>query len=48
VRNEENEYQVPDLNKTMINVSKELSDTYKKPSKKKCGKKSLRNSWTRY
>jgi predicted transcriptional regulator len=30
VGNEENEYPVPDLNKTMINVTNELSDTYKK------------------
>jgi hypothetical protein len=27
VRNEENGYPVPDLNKTMINVTKESSDT---------------------
>jgi hypothetical protein len=30
--------------KTMIDVTKESSDTHKKPSKKK----SLRNSWRRY
>jgi cell division ATPase FtsA len=28
VGNEENGYQVPDLNKTMINVTKEPSDTH--------------------
>jgi hypothetical protein len=44
VGNEENGYPVPDPNKTMINVTKELSNTHKKPSKKK----SLRNSWKRY
>jgi hypothetical protein len=32
VENEENEYPVPDLNKTMINVIKELSDAYKRKS----------------
>jgi hypothetical protein len=49
VGNEENEYPVPDLNKTMINVTKELSDAHKiQTSKKKSGKKSLRNSWRRY
>jgi hypothetical protein len=44
VGNEENAYPVSDLNKTMINETKELRDTHKKPSKKKSGKKSLRNS----
>jgi hypothetical protein len=45
VGNEENGYPVPDLNKTKINVTKELSDAHKKkPSKKN----SLRNSWRRY
>jgi hypothetical protein len=48
VGNGENGYPVPDLNKTMINVTKELSDAHKKPSKKKSGKESLRNSWRRY
>jgi hypothetical protein len=45
VGNEENGYPVPDPNKTMINVTKEPSDTQKKkPSKRKSWKKSLRNS----
>jgi hypothetical protein len=45
VGNEENRYQFPDPHKTIIKVTtKEASDTYKKPSKKK----SLRNSWRRY
>jgi hypothetical protein len=45
VGNEENRYPVPDLNKTMINVTKEPSI----PTKKKASKeKSLRNSWRRY
>jgi hypothetical protein len=48
VGNEENGYPVPDLNKTMINITKELSDAHKKPSKKKSGKKSLRNTWRKY
>jgi hypothetical protein len=39
VGNEENGYPVPDLNKTMINVTKEQSDTHIKPLKKKSGKK---------
>jgi hypothetical protein len=35
VGNEENEYTISDLNKTMINVIKEPSDTYiKKPQKR--------------
>jgi hypothetical protein len=48
VGNEENGYPVPDLNKTMINVTKEPSDTQIKPSKKKFWEMSLRNSWRRY
>jgi hypothetical protein len=43
VGNEENGYPVPDLNKTVINVTKEGSDTTKN-TKNKCWKKSLRNS----
>jgi hypothetical protein len=46
--NEENGYLVPDPNKTMINITKEPSDTHKKPSKRKSWKKSLKNSWRRY
>jgi hypothetical protein len=42
--NEENGYPVSDLNKPMINVTKEPNYAHKKPSKKK----SLRNSWRRY
>jgi hypothetical protein len=34
VGNEENGYPVPDPNKTVINVTKELSDTYIKTLKK--------------
>jgi hypothetical protein len=50
VGNEESGYPVPDLNKTKTNVTKELSNAHKKkkPSKKKSGKYSLRNSWRRY
>jgi hypothetical protein len=48
VGNEENGYPVHDLNKTMINLTEELSNDNKKPSKKKSEKKSLRNSWRRY
>jgi hypothetical protein len=50
VGNEENGYPVPDTNKTMINVTKEPSDAHQKnqtttkPSMRKSGKKSLRNS----
>jgi hypothetical protein len=44
--NEENGYPVP--YKRMINVTKEPSDTHKKPSKRKSLKKTLRNSWRRY
>jgi predicted RNA-binding protein len=39
VGNEENIYPVPDLNKTTINATKELSVAHKKSSKKKSGKK---------
>jgi hypothetical protein len=35
VGNEENEYPVPDPNKTMINVTNELSETHKNPPKRK-------------
>jgi hypothetical protein len=35
VEYEENEYPVPDCNKTMINVTKELSFAYKKKTLKK-------------
>jgi hypothetical protein len=48
VRNEENGYPVPDLNKTMANVTKEPSDTHIKTLKEKLWKISLRNSWRRY
>jgi hypothetical protein len=34
VGNEENEYPVPDPNRTMINNNKELSDTHKKISQR--------------
>jgi hypothetical protein len=47
VGNEENGYPVPELNKTTINVTEELSDAHKKKniaSKKKSGKNSQRNS----
>jgi hypothetical protein len=48
VGKEENRYPVPDLNKAMINVTKEFSNAHKNPSKEKSGTKSLRNSWRRY
>jgi hypothetical protein len=35
VGNEENGYPVPGLNKTMINITKELSDAHKKILKEK-------------
>jgi hypothetical protein len=39
VENEENRYSVPDLNKTMINVTKEPSDTHKNnPQRGKLGR----------
>jgi hypothetical protein len=50
VGNEENGYSAPDSNKTMINVTKEPSDsqkTQKKSSNRKTWKKSL-ESWRRY
>jgi hypothetical protein len=40
----ENGYPVPDLNTTMINVTRNSAMPTKKPSKKKY----LRNSWRRY
>jgi hypothetical protein len=40
------EYPVPDHNRTMINIAKELNDIHKKHSKSQ--KRSLRNSWKRY
>jgi hypothetical protein len=48
VGNKENGYPVPDLNKTMINVTKEPSVTHIKHSKKKSWAILLRNSWRRY
>jgi hypothetical protein len=49
VGNEENGYPAPDLNKTMVNVTKELSNAHKKKTlKKKSVKKSLRNTWRSY
>jgi hypothetical protein len=54
VGNEENGYPVSDSNKTIINVTKEPRDAYKKkkqkkkPSKWRSWKKSLRNSWRRH
>jgi hypothetical protein len=43
VRNEQNEYPVPDINKTMINVTKEPTDATHTQQKKPSKKKSLRN-----
>jgi hypothetical protein len=44
VGNEENGYPVPDPNKTMINVTKEPSDTYKKiPQRRNLGRKHREN-----
>jgi hypothetical protein len=48
VGNDKNGYPAPDLNNTIINVTQVLSDAHKKPSKKKCRKKSLRYIWRRY
>jgi hypothetical protein len=50
VGNEENEYPVPDPNKTMINVTNEPSDAHKKKNllKRKSWTSSLRNSWRSY
>jgi hypothetical protein len=49
VVSEKNEYPVPDPYRTMINITNELSDTYKKNlSKRKLWKRSLRNSWRSY
>jgi hypothetical protein len=45
VGNEENGKQVPDSNKTMINVTNEPTNN---PSKRKLWKRSLRNSWRRH
>jgi hypothetical protein len=47
VGNEENGYPDPDLNKTMINVTKKPSDAYqkKKHSRRKYWNKSQRNLW---
>jgi hypothetical protein len=47
VGKEKNGYPFPDSKKTMINITKEPSDTHIKPSKRKSWKKSLRNSWRR-
>jgi hypothetical protein len=44
VGNEENGYPVPDLNKTMINAIRELSNAHKKTQRRNMG----RNSWRRY
>jgi hypothetical protein len=49
VETEENGDPVPDPNKTMLNNTKEPSDTHKKkPSKRKSWRKILRNSYRRY
>jgi hypothetical protein len=49
VENEENEYLVPDPNRTMINITNAHSDTHKKNlSKRKLWMGSLRNSWRSY
>jgi hypothetical protein len=48
VGNEENRCTVPDPNKIMINLTKELSDAHKKSSKRKSLKQSLRNKWRTY
>jgi hypothetical protein len=45
VGNKENGYPFPDSFNTMINVSKETSDTLKNSSKSISWKRSLRNSW---
>jgi hypothetical protein len=49
VGNKRNGYPVPDLNKTMINVTEKPSDIHKKrPSKKKSWEKFPRNTWKRH
>jgi hypothetical protein len=48
VGNEKNGYPVPDINKTMINVTKEHNDIHIRTLKKKFWKISPRNSWRKY
>jgi hypothetical protein len=48
VRNEVNEYSVPDLNRTMINITMNPMTPTKNLSKKKLWMISLRNSWRSY
>jgi hypothetical protein len=49
MRNEENEYPVPDPNRTMIHITNELNDTHKKNlSKRKLWTISLKKSWRSY
>jgi hypothetical protein len=46
VGNEENRYPVPDLNKTLLNVTKELSDTAKAVLRGKFRAMSAYIKWT--
>jgi chromosome segregation ATPase len=46
--NKENEYPVPDLNRTRISITNELNGTHKNLSKRKSWTRSLRNSWRSY
>jgi hypothetical protein len=48
VGNEENEYPVPNPNKTMINITNELSDTHKKSIKEETMEEIVRNAWRSY
>jgi hypothetical protein len=48
VGSEENGYPVPNTNKTIVNVTKEISNSHKNTLKEKSCKKSLRNSRGRY
>jgi hypothetical protein len=47
IRNEESEYPVPDSNRTMVNITNELSKANKKKNltKKKLWMRLLRNLW---
>jgi hypothetical protein len=46
--NEENGYSVPDLNKTMVNVTKEPSENHIKTLREEILDNITKNSWKRY
>jgi hypothetical protein len=48
LENEENEYPLADPNRTMINITNELSDIQKNLFKRKSWKRSWRKSWRSY